>query len=72
MTEVPLHGERNNCSDDGIVYAAKMGILEVPHVAKSNNKPIVEVRSSERSLNSFWHEDEVSCSRFALTLKNPE
>ena len=53
MTEVPLHGERNNSSDDGIVYAAKMGILEVPHIAKSSNKPIVKVGSGERSLNGF-------------------
>jgi hypothetical protein len=53
MAEVPLHGERNNCSYDGIVYATKMGILEVLYVAKSSNKPIVDVGPGERSLNGL-------------------
>ena len=53
MTEVPLYGERNNSSDNGVVYAAEMGILEVPCVTKSSNKPIVDVRPGERRLNGF-------------------
>jgi hypothetical protein len=69
MAEVPLHGERNNCSYDGIVYATKMGILEVFYVAKSSNKPIVDVGPGERSLNGLQQKDGISCSRFAINVK---
>lgn len=44
-----------------------MGILEVSHVAKSSNKPIIGISPSEDGLNRFQQEDEISCSKFAFT-----
>jgi hypothetical protein len=65
ITEVSLHNERDNCKNDGNVYGGKMGIFEVSHVAKSSNKPIIDIGPSEDGLNSFQQEDEINCSRFA-------
>lgn len=41
-------------------------IPEAFHIAKSGNKPIVDIGPTQRSLNGFQKEDEISCSRFAL------
>ncbi len=67
ITEVSLHDERNNSSHDGSVYRGKMGIPEALHVAKSSNKPIIDISPSQRSLNGLQHENEVSCSKYTLT-----
>ncbi len=44
-----------------------MGTLEARCIAKSINKPIVDIGPSQRSLGGLQHEDEISCSKFALT-----
>ena len=44
-----------------------MGVLEALHIAESGNKPIVHVGPSQRRLDCLQCEDEISCSRFALT-----
>ncbi len=67
ITEASLNDERNNCSHDGNVYGGEMGIPEALHVAKSSNKPIVDIGPSQRSLNGLQYEDEISCSEYTLT-----
>jgi len=68
ITEVSLNDERNKSGNDGNVYGGEMGMRrEAFHVAKSGNKPIVDIGPSQRSLNRLQHEDEISCSKFALT-----
>ena len=47
-----------------------MRVRKAFHVAKSSNKPIVDIGPSERSLNSLQDEDEISCSEFTLTSKS--
>ena len=47
-----------------------MGMREAFHIPKSGNKPIIDVESGERSLNSLEQEDEISCTNFALTLQS--
>ena len=36
------------------------------HIAKSGNKPIVDIGPSQRSLNGLQQENEISCSESAL------
>ncbi len=67
ITEVSLNDERNNCGHDGGVYGGEMGMREALYIAKSINKPIVDVGPSQRSLNGLQHEDEISCSKVRLT-----
>lgn len=67
ITEVPLHDERNDCRKDGNVYGAKMGILEVFHLPESSNKPIMDISPNQGSLNGLQQEDDINCSRLALT-----
>lgn len=43
ITEVSLNDRRSDCEHYGNVYGGEMGILETLHIAKSGNKPIVEV-----------------------------
>ena len=38
-------------------------------IAKSINKPIVDIGPSQYCLNRLQHEDEISCSKFASTSK---
>jgi hypothetical protein len=66
ITEVPLNDERRECSHDGNIYRGKMGVREAFYVAKSSNKPIVEIGPSERSLNGLQGENKISCSEFTL------
>ena len=47
-----------------------MRMREAIHIAKSSNKPIVDVGPSEYSLNSFQQEDEIGCTNLALTLQS--
>jgi len=44
-----------------------MGIPEVFHIAKSSNKPIVDIGPSQCSLSGLQHEDEINCSEYNLT-----
>jgi hypothetical protein len=44
-----------------------MRMREVIHIAKSSNKPIVDVGPSEYGLNSLQQEDEIGCTSLALT-----
>lgn len=70
MTEVSLNDEGNDSGRQGNVYRGEMGMREVFHIAKSSNKPIVDIGSSERSLSSLQQEDKISCTNLALTLQN--
>ena len=70
ITEVFLNDERDNSRNEGNVNGGEMGMRKSFHVAESSNKPIVNIRPSESSLNSLHHEDEISCSNFALTSQN--
>ena len=67
ITEVFLNDERDNSGNEGNVYGGEMRMRKASHVAESSNKPIVNIRPSEASLNSLHDEDEISCSKFALT-----
>jgi hypothetical protein len=69
ITEVSLNDESNKSSHKADIYAAEMGMQEVVHVAKSSNKPIVEIKPREYNLNSLQQEGEISCVRFALSQK---
>jgi hypothetical protein len=70
VTEVSLNDDRNESRHKASVYAAEMGMFEAFHVAKSSNKPIVDIGAREYSLNSLQQEDEISCAKFALTPQN--
>ena len=67
ITEVPLNDDRSDCSHDGNVYRGKMGVREAFYVAKSSNKPIVDIGPSERGLNGLQDENEIRCSEFNPT-----
>ena len=45
-----------------------MGISEAFHISESSNKPIVDISSSQRSLNGLQHEDEISCSDYNTSI----
>src|SRR5258708_4232161 len=47
-----------------------MGIPELLHIAKSSNEPIVDISSSQRSLNGLQHEDDISCTESNLASQN--
>jgi hypothetical protein len=66
ITKVSLNDERNNCGNDGNVYGTVMGFPEAVHIAKSCNKPIVDIGSSQRGLNGLQQEDKISCSKFKV------
>lgn len=51
IAEVSLNDERSNCEHYGNVYRGEMGIFDLPHIAKSGDKPIVEVGPSQRRLD---------------------
>ena len=70
ITEVSLNDDRRDCSQDGNVYGGKIGVRKAFYVAKSRNKPIVDIGPSERSLKGLQDEDEISCSEFTLTSKS--
>jgi hypothetical protein len=66
ITEVPLNDERSDRSQDGDVYGGKMRVREAFYVAKSSNKPIVDIGPGEHSLNGLQDENEISCSESTL------
>ena len=53
ITEISLNDERRNCGHYGDVYGGEMGILKALHIAKSGNKPIVEVGPSQSRLDGL-------------------
>jgi hypothetical protein len=59
-----LNNERSNCVNDGNINGAEMGFLEVIDIAKSGNKPIIDIGPSQCGLNGLQYEDEISCSIF--------
>ena len=62
-----MNDERSDCVNDGNVNGAHMGFLEAIDVAKSGNKPIVDIGPSQCGLNGLQYEDEKSCSMFVFT-----
>jgi hypothetical protein len=67
VTEVSLNDDRKESCHKASVYATEMGMCEAFRVAKSSNKPIIDIRPGECSLNSLQQEDKISYAKFALT-----
>jgi hypothetical protein len=60
IAEVFLNDQRNDSVHNSNVHGGVMRTLEAFHVAKSGKKPIVDVRPSQRSLDSLQCEHEIS------------